>query len=139
MNGKDRGHGSCEDRRPPTTRHPRGRDGTSRSRSQIIDELEPLTFDLGGEEFTCYPEVQGKMILDIMKIAAEGDEETRGVMMAVSVLDFFEKVMPPEEYERLEKLMEDPKRIVELDVLSEIMSWLIEEYTDRPTEPSSDS
>jgi len=55
------------------------------------------------------------------------------------VLDFFKKVMPPEEYERFEKLMEDPKRIVKMDVLSEIMSWLIEEYTDRPTEPSSGS
>lgn len=102
-----------------------------------IDDSEPLTFDLGGEEFTCYPEVQGKTILDIMKVAAEGDEDTRGVLMAVSVLDFFEKVMPPEEYERFEKLMEDPKRIVPMDTLSEIMSWLIEEYTDRPTQPSS--
>jgi hypothetical protein len=59
--------------------------------------------------------------------------------MAVSVLDFFKKVMPPDEYERFEKLMDDPKRIVKMDVLSEIMSWLIEEYTDRPTGPSSAS
>lgn len=104
-----------------------------------IEDAEPLTFDVGGEEFTCYPEVQGKTILDIMRNAAEGDEDTRGVMMAVSVLDFFKKVMPESEYERFEKLMEDPKRIVSMDTLSEIMSWLIEEYTDRPTQPSSDS
>jgi hypothetical protein len=104
-----------------------------------IDDAEPLTFDLGGEEFACYAEVQGKTILDIMRVAAEGDEDTRGVMMAVSVLDFFVKVMPPTEYERFEKLMEDEKRIVPMDVLSEIMGWLIEEYTDRPTKPSSDS
>jgi hypothetical protein len=102
-----------------------------------IDESEPLDFDLGGETFMVYPEVQGKTILDIMRTASEGDEETRGVKMAVSVLDFFEKVMPPEEYEKFNKLMEDPKRIVPMDVLSEIMSWLIEEYTDRPTRPSS--
>ncbi len=104
-----------------------------------IEESEPLTFDLGGEEFSCYPEVQGKTILDIMRAASEGDEDTRGVMMAVSVLTFFEKVMPPEEYERFGKLMEDPKRIVPMETLSEIMSWLMEEYTDRPTEPSSGS
>jgi hypothetical protein len=104
-----------------------------------IDESEPLTFDLGGEEFTCYPEIQGKAILDIMRTAAEGDADTRGVMMAVSVLDFFEKVMDASEYERFNKLMEDPKRIVPMDTLSEIMSWLIEEYTDRPTKPSSGS
>jgi len=104
-----------------------------------IDDAEPLTFDLGGEEFNCYAEVQGKTILDIMKVAAAGDEESRGVLMAVSILDFFEKVMPPEEYTRFEALMEDPKRIVPMDTLSEIMQWLIEEYTDRPTPPSSDS
>ena len=102
-----------------------------------LDDAEPLDFDLGGENFVCYPEVQGKTILDIMRAAAEGDEDTRGVLMAVSVLDFFEKVMPPEEHERFSKLMEDPKRIVPMDTLSDIMSWLIEEYTDRPTRPSS--
>jgi hypothetical protein len=102
-----------------------------------IDTAEPLTFDIGGEEFSCYPEVQGKTILDVMRNAAEGDEDTRGVLMAISVLDFFKKVMPPEEYERFNKLMEDEKRIVPMDTLSEIMSWLIEEYTDRPTKPSS--
>lgn len=124
--------------KPPTYDHqPKKRHKSFKV--QNVDELEPLSFDLGGEEFTCYPAVQGKVILDIMKIASEGDEDTRGMMMAVSVLDFFEKVMPPEEYERLGKLMEDPKRIVELDVMSEIMSWLIEEYSGRPTEPSSDS
>jgi hypothetical protein len=104
-----------------------------------IEDAEPLTFDLGGEEFACYAEVQGKTILDIMRAAAESDEDTRGVVMAVSVLDFFVKVMPPTEYERFEKLMEDEKRIVPMDVLSEIMGWLIEEYTDRPTQPSSGS
>ena len=124
---------------PADYQAPKGKRRHKSFKVQDLDDLEPLSFDLGGEEFTCYPAVQGKVILDIMKIAAEGDEDTRGVLMAVSVLDFFEKVMPPEEYERLGKLMEDPKRIVELDVMSEIMSWLIEEYSGRPTEPSSDS
>jgi hypothetical protein len=105
-----------------------------------IEDSEPLTFDLGGEEFACHPEVQGKMILDIIKAAAdEDDPDQRGMMMAVGVLDFFKKVMDAAEYERFSALMEDPKRIVSMDTLSEIMSWLIEEYTDRPTKPSSDS
>jgi len=104
-----------------------------------IADADPLTFSLGDEDFSCYAEVQGKTILDIMKVAASGDEDSRGVMMAVSILDFFAKVMPPEEYTRFEALMEDPERIVPMDTLSEIMSWLIEEYTSRPTPPSSDS
>jgi len=104
-----------------------------------IADADPLTFSLGDEEFNCYAEVQGKTILDIMKVAATGDEDSRGVLMAVSILDFFVKVMPPKEYKRFETLMEDPEKIVPMDTLSEIMSWLIEEYTARPTQPSSDS
>jgi len=104
-----------------------------------VDDIEPLTFDLGGEEFTCYSEVQGKTVLDVLRASTEGDEDTRGLMLMLSTLDFFEKVMPAEEHKRLAKLLEDPKKIVPMTTLSSIMTWLIEEYSSRPTEPSSDS
>jgi hypothetical protein len=104
-----------------------------------LDDLEPLSFDLGGEEFSCYAEVQGKAVLDVLRVTTEGDEDSRGLLLLVSTLDFFEKVMPPEEHERLTKLMEDPTRIVPMSTMSSIMTWLIEEYSNRPTEPSSDS
>jgi hypothetical protein len=103
------------------------------------DDIEPLSFDLGGEEFTCYSEVQGKAVLDVLRVTTEGDEDSRGLLLLVSTLDFFEKVMPPEEHQRLTKLMEDPQRIVSMSTMTSIMSWLIEEYSNRPTEPSSDS
>ena len=99
-----------------------------------IEDSEPLSFDLGGETFNCYAEVQGSVILELMRTSAMADEDSRGVVMAVSVLDFFELVMPPEEHERLTKLFKDPKRIVPMTTMSEIMSWLIEQYTDRPTQ-----
>jgi len=104
-----------------------------------LDEVEPLTFDLGGEEFTCYSEVQGKTVLDVLRMTTEGDEDSRGLLLLVSTLDFFKKVMPAEEHERLTKLMEDPQRIVPMSTMSAIMLWLVEEYSNRPTEPSSAS
>ena len=125
-------------RKTPTDRLPKNGKRHKSFDVDNIDDLEPITFDLGDEMFHCHAAVQGKVILDIMKAASEGDEETRGMMMAISLLDFFEKVMPEEEYQRLGTLMEDPKRIVKLEVLSEIMAWLMEEYSGRPTEPSSD-
>lgn len=99
-----------------------------------IEDAEPLSFDLGGETFDCYPEVQGSVILELMRTSATADEDSRGVLMAVSVLDFFELVMDEENHTRLKKLFKDPKRIVPMTTMSEIMSWLIEQYTDRPTQ-----
>jgi hypothetical protein len=104
-----------------------------------ITESEPLSFEIGGEEFECYPEVQGKTLIDIMRVAAEGDEDTRGMLMAVSVLEFFKRVMPEDQYERFSALMDDRERIVSMETLSEIMAWLMEEYSERPTMQSSDS
>jgi hypothetical protein len=113
-------------------------------KSKNVEESEPLTFDIDDETFTCFPEIPGKVLLDIMRPAAIADEDTRGVVMAVSVLDFFEKVMEPDEHERLAKRLDDPKRIVDMEQMSEIMSWLIEEYTTsdnegRPTKQPSGS
>jgi hypothetical protein len=110
---------------------------------EVVDlddvDLEPLTFDLGGETFHCAPEVQGATILELMRASANADEDSRGILMAVSVLDFFELCMDEDEHKRFAEFLHNKKKIVRMTTLSEIMSWLIEEYTDRPTQQPSDS
>lgn len=98
-------------------------------------ELEPLTFELYDEEFTCYPEVQGYMLLNFsQQISSEDQSEVTGAL-----LGFFKNVLLPESYERLEVLWTDPERIVQIETLSDIVGWLVEEYTDRPTPASEES
>ncbi len=90
--------------------------------------LEPVTFKLHGEEFTCVKELQGKILLDL--VADSSNEEPAKV--AATMNKFFKTVLLDESYERFDALLNDKEKIVPVDVLAEITTWLIEEYSDRP-------
>lgn len=92
---------------------------------------EPITFRLNDEDFTCRPEIPGKTVLNL--VARSSDENNPGAAANV-VTDFFKTVLVPESRERFDALTEDPDRIVTMETLSSIIEWLVEQYTDRPTE-----
>ena len=91
---------------------------------------EPVVFKLHGEEFTCYPNVPGKVLLDL--VAKSGDENNPAASAEI-VSEFFKVVLTPESYTRFDELARDAERIVTVETLGEIISWLMEEYSDRPT------
>jgi hypothetical protein len=91
---------------------------------------EKITFKLHDEEFECIPEIPGKTILDLVsKSSGDDPGESAGV-----VTGFFKTVLTPESNERFDVLAADPVRIVTMETLSNIIEWLVEQYTDRPTE-----
>jgi hypothetical protein len=93
---------------------------------------EPLSFKLHGEEFNCVPQVQGKLLLDLVSRAG-GDDPAK----AAGVIElFFSNVLEDESYTRFQALLDDKHRIVSVDTIGEITGWLVEEYSDRPTEGS---
>jgi len=96
---------------------------------------EPLTFALHGEQFECYPAVPGKVLLSLVANTNEDD----GAAMAKTIDSFFGIVLLPESYERFDKLAQDPKRIVTVETLGEIVAWLVEEYSGRPQSGPEDS
>jgi hypothetical protein len=91
---------------------------------------EPLSFRIYGEDFECYPSLQGKVLLDIVANADSND----GAGMAKTISEFLEAAVKPESKNRLDDLMNDPERIVDVETLSEIMAWLVEQYSARPTQ-----
>lgn len=93
------------------------------------EEKEGVAFKLHGEEFACRPEIQGKILLDL--IAKSNSENPADSAEIIS--DFFGIVLLPESYERFETLTNDPDKIVSIETLGEIVGWLVESYTDRPT------
>lgn len=95
-------------------------------------KAENLTFRLFGEEFTCYPAMPAKTLLDFVKKSASDNSADS----ADAVNLFFEKVLLPESYERFDALAQDPERIVTMETLGEIVSWIMEEYSNRPTQGS---
>ena len=95
----------------------------------------PLSFKIHGEEFFCYPSIQGKTLLDMVSQSMQQDSA-----MAVEVITtFFEKALKPESKESFNSLINDPERIVTVDALGDIVTWLVEQYSSRPTQGSEDS
>jgi hypothetical protein len=90
---------------------------------------EPLSFKLYDQEFFCKPSLQGKVLLDLVKKSGSED----GVAAAGVISEFFDKVLLSESIAPFNELLESEK-IVTVETLSEIISWLIEEYTERPNQ-----
>ena len=93
-------------------------------------DKEPVSFKLHGEDFNCVAEIQGKVLLDMVSRSQSDDP----VVAAAVVTDFFDKVLTDESLERFNALVVDKERIVTMETLSEIVAWLIEEYTGRPNQ-----
>jgi hypothetical protein len=94
---------------------------------------QPIKFKLHGEEFNAIPEIQGKVLLELIAESSEDGSNT-GLIMT----KFFSNVLLPESLTRFNALVESQDKIVSVDTLSEITSWLIEEYSNRPTTRSED-
>lgn len=95
---------------------------------------EPLSFKLYGEDFNCRPALQGKVLLDM---ASNADSESGSPGEVIN--DFFAQALLPESLERFNALINDPEKIVTVETLGEIVGWLVEQYSNRPTQEPSRS
>jgi len=93
-------------------------------------DAAPLSFKLHGEEFHCVQQIQGKVLLDLVADSA-GDDAAKNAMIIDS---FFSSVLLDESFARFNTLLKDKEKIVSVETLAQITGWLIEEYTNRPTE-----
>lgn len=101
----------------------------------VADDLGPLTFDLYDETFECRPQIQGNTLLTFVKQANSED----GSEATDALLNIFKRVMKEEEYERFEALCTNDDTVVPVDTLGDIVAWLMEQYSGRPTPESQDS
>lgn len=100
-----------------------------------VEEVEALEFTLFDEQFQCRPQLQGATLLTYSKRFASED---LGEVNA-AFLEFFESALKKDAYTRFKSLIESEDKIVRIETLGEIAEWLIEEYTDRPTDQSKGS
>lgn len=91
------------------------------------DAVEPISFKLHGQDFSCRAAVQGRLLL---KLVASANDPIAG---AESINAFFKMVLLEESYDRFEALCNDTDTIVSVETLGEIVGWLVEQYSDRPT------
>lgn len=92
-------------------------------------KLEPIPFELEGESFEAYGQVPGAVLLDF--IAASSQDDSTGTAGAIT--GYLKSSMDKENFKRFDKLTRDPEVVIELQVLADIVAYLIEERTNRPT------
>jgi hypothetical protein len=93
---------------------------------------EPVSFKLWDQEFHCVPAIQGRLLLDIVS-----DSSSEDVSKSSQVMDkFFNAVLKPESKKEFDEILSDPEKITSLETLTEIVAWLMEEYSNRPNERS---
>lgn len=100
-----------------------------------ISEFEDLEFELNQHKFSCLPAIQGSVLLEFVRDADSAD----GASSAKALYNFLESSMTQEEYARLQTVLHDPKVIIDVELIGEIVSWLVEEYSSRPTTRPEDS
>lgn len=100
-----------------------------------IDDFEALGFEVNGSEFEAVPAIPGTVLLDFIK---DADSDSGGDS-ARALYNFFEKVLEDDDYRRFRGVLDDPKVIIDLEFIGEIASWLVSEYSARPTTPPSPS
>lgn len=95
---------------------------------------ELITFGLGGENFTCIAEAPAGIMMDFVADASEGGAKTLPAMLA-----FLRGVLIEDDTERFDKMIYDKTVQINTTVIADLVVWLTEEYTGRPTERPLDS
>lgn len=90
------------------------------------------------ESFRCLHDAPASA-LDDLSASAGMTADGELAFNQVSLLRFFRAVIHPDDEERFNKLMHDKNRTVTIEELGDVMFWLAEVYTGRPSAPSSSS
>lgn len=109
------------------------------ARAERERKVEPVTFRLGGQDFTC---VLAPSVGDALDLADAPEPEASLVGSVRAIVRFVDKMLVPEDRARFTALIHDmdtPHGPVNSYDLIELGVWLGEEYGGRPTEPSTGS
>lgn len=96
---------------------------------------EPITFKVYDQEFSCIPSLPGRTLLKLVSQSGTDDASA----MANTIEDFFATCLMEKDKDRFFELLDNPEKVVPVETLAEIVAWLVEEYSGRPTQGPEDS
>jgi hypothetical protein len=108
------------------------------ARAERERKIDPVTFTLGGEDFTC---VLAPSVGDAFDLADAPEPETSLIGSVRAIVAFVDKILVPDDRERFTTLIrkvDTPHGPINSYDLVELGTWLGEEYAGRPTEPSTE-
>lgn len=96
-------------------------------------DKEPITFSIDGEIYRCVAKPSWHLIKTISKAASGGSDAV------VHVDEFLHEVVVDEDQEQLEKVLRRKSNPVDVEMIQQIIEYLAEVYSGRPTPPPSGS
>lgn len=95
-------------------------------KSNSEKKKEPIVFEIDGTEFEAKGSVSGLTLMELVRDAGEGGSASMG-----AILRYLKKSMKGDEYKRFEEYVEEND--VDIELINDIISYLIEQQSDRPT------
>ena len=95
---------------------------------------EPVTIDLDGREITFLPPTTGQWAVTI----AGGTDTANPSQMVADQINFFFSLLADEDVQYFRHRLFDRKDAFDVPNIAEIMEYLIEEWSARPTKQPSD-
>lgn len=106
-------------------------------RTKAGKKVKPIEFDLfdGEYVFQCKQRLQGAIILDFIA-AAESDDGSSGAGHITELIEA--ALLTKEDRDLFNQVIrsEDPDDVIEIQDLTDIVTYLVEKYTSRPTSGS---
>jgi len=96
---------------------------------------ELIELDVNGTVFHALPNLPGAVLLDF--VASADDDNAAAMVKAMTQL--INQSIVPEELEAWQAFVREPANNVTIELIMEVASYLAEEYTGRPTQPSEQS
>lgn len=106
---------------------------TTKSQNNKADVV-PVEFEIYDEVFQAKPRLQAIEIVNFLK--KNNDEATLAESFDDVILPFFKAALYAESFERFDALIHSDDKIMEVEDFVAVLQWLIEQYTNRPTDGS---
>lgn len=91
---------------------------------------EPIVFKLAKEEFRCIPELPGVAVIELYR-----DDGTTPLIARIA--NFIEACLIEEDVPKFRRLLKSWRHRIRADDLAQVLTWLVEQYGARPTEPAA--
>lgn len=98
------------------------------------DKKKLIEFDFVGETIKALPNVSGIITLEYLEGIQSDDDKDRAKAIRIYLENSFDK----ENLAKFNRIAKNPDNDIDLDVLLELLQWLMEKRADRPLEESSE-
>lgn len=105
--------------------------------SDKVRKANPRLPETWSEDFDCVDELPVGVVGEVQNTSTGADGRT--IFRAGPTTRFIRHAVVDDQKPRFDALVEDPDRLVRLELLVDVMAYLFEEYAGRPTGPASTS